>query len=66
MYQHCPCSVIVVSGKARNTEETVLSDSFTGSARKRELPEREKQFAPYAAEGSHSRRVLMLQALRCI
>lgn len=48
------CSNIVlffVTGKTRDAEETVLTDHFTGSARKREFPEREKQFAHHASEG---------------
>lgn len=50
------CSNIVlffVTGKTRDAEETVLTDYFTGSARKREFPEREKQFAHHASEGKN-------------
>lgn len=42
-----------VTGKTRGAEETVLSDYFTGSARKREFPEREEQFARHASEGEN-------------
>lgn len=64
--QRRPCSVIFLSGTACHAEETVLSDRFAGSARPRELPEGEKQFARHASEGRDSGRVLMLSALHCI
>lgn len=43
--------IIFASGTAGDAEEAVLSDRPTGSARKRELPEREEQFARHASEG---------------
>lgn len=58
--------IIFASGTPRDAEEAVLSDRFTGSARKRELPEREKQFARHASEGRDGRCVLLLQALHCV
>lgn len=48
------CFVLFVSGTTHDAEETVLTDYFTGSARKREFPEREKQFAHHATEGNNS------------
>lgn len=54
--------MFVVSGEACNAEETVLSDSFTGSAGKRELPEGEEPFARRAAEGSNGDCVPLLRA----
>ena len=47
-----PC--FLFKGAAHDPEETVVTDQFTGSARERELPEREKQFARHAAEGKKS------------
>lgn len=41
----------LLTGKTRDTEETVCTDFFTGSARKREFPEREKQSARHASKG---------------
>lgn len=43
--------LFLVTGKTHDAEETVLTDYLTGSARKREFPEREKQFAYHASEG---------------
>ena len=40
-----------LTGKTDDAEETVLTDYLTVSARKREFPEREKQFACNASEG---------------
>lgn len=45
------CFVFVVTGKNHDAEETVVTDYLTGTARKREFPEREKQFARHASEG---------------
>lgn len=55
--------IILASGAARHAEEAVLSDRPTGSARKRELPEREKQSARHASEGRSGRCVLLPPAL---
>lgn len=52
--------IIFASGTAGDAEEAVLSDRFTGSARERELPEREKQSARHASEGGDGGRVLLL------
>lgn len=52
--------LFVVTGKNHDAEETVLTDYLTGSAGKRELPEREKQFARHASEGNEILCVLML------
>lgn len=46
------CCFLFVSGTTHDAEETVLTDYFTGSAGKREFPEREKQFAHHATEGN--------------
>lgn len=54
--------IIFASGAARHAEEAVLSDRPTGSARKRELPEREKQSARHASEGRSGRCVLLPRA----
>uniref|UniRef100_A0A3Q1H7H5 Uncharacterized protein n=1 Tax=Acanthochromis polyacanthus TaxID=80966 RepID=A0A3Q1H7H5_9TELE len=51
---------LFLTGKNHDPEETVLTDHFTGSARTRELPEREKQFAPHASEGKNIFCMLML------
>lgn len=56
----------VVTGKAHDAEETVLTDYFTGSARKRAFPEREKQFARHASEGKNNPRMLILETLNFI
>jgi len=39
------------AGKTRDAEEAVVTDQRTGSTRKGELPEGEKQFAYHAPEG---------------
>lgn len=47
-----PQAFISFVGKTHDPEETVGTDYLTDSARKREFPEREKQFAHHASEGT--------------
>lgn len=57
--QRCHLVDCFPTGKNRDSEETVLSDHFTGSARKRKLPDREKQLACLASKGKEKNNLYM-------